>query len=254
MATTLKMIDKELKLCDAIIYVLDARCPKCSVNPEFVKFCDRKPVLYVLKKQDLAPGKIKKLNIVADLEKLLADKIARAKERGINRILRAVVVGVPNCGKSTLINELAKRGKTKTGDKAGITRSKQWVQIQVKRRVGHTEDGRIDDTLWLLDTPGTLWPSFKVAQVGKNLAYVGSIKDDILDIVELAKDLLSDLLKLDKGCLMNRFGADDFTGIARKRGYIVRGGGIDEKRTAVAILNDFRAGRIGKFNLDDLLL
>jgi ribosome biogenesis GTPase A len=261
MVSTLKMISAELKLCDVIIYVLDARCPRSCVNPKFEDFTNRKPVLFVLNKYDLAVADIGKafarpvgsevllLNstqsgaskkVVSAVGRLLADKIAYATERGITKTIRAIVVGVTNSGKSTFINNLAGAGKAMTGDKPGVTRTKQWVS---------SEGGK----LWLLDTPGVLMPSFENAQVAKNLAYVGSIKDDILDIVQLAKDLLADLMRLDKDCLARRFGASDFEGICRKRGYILRGGVLDSERGAKAILTEFRSGKIGKFNLDLLL-
>jgi ribosome biogenesis GTPase A len=263
MAQTLKMISSELKLCDAIIYVLDARCPVSCLNPKFDEFVGRKPVLFVLNKIDLASSGVKEYfvknlsvkspyeiitrnsvksggiqSVTGALKKLLADRIATARSHGINKILRAAVIGVTNCGKSTFINNMNNKGKTKTGDRPGVTRTKQWVNVV--------------DNLWLLDTPGTLWPSFENKQTAKNLAYVGSIKDDILNIVELAEDLLTDLRKLQPQAVEARFGAVGFAGIAEKRGLIVRGGGIDGQRTARTILTEFRGGKIGKFNLDEL--
>jgi ribosome biogenesis GTPase A len=265
MAQTLKMIDKELKLCDAIIYVLDARCPLSCLNPKFDEFIGRKPVLFVLNKIDLADGRVKDafsagLNIktpygiitrnsiksggtaviINALKKLLAARIAAAQSHGINKILRAAVIGVTNCGKSTLINNISNKGKTKTENRAGVTRTKQWVTVA--------------DNLCLLDTPGTLYPAFTNPQVAKNLAYIGSIKDDILNTMELAEELLTDLPKLQPDCIFARFGACDFDGIAKKRGLIMHGGVTDAKRTARTILTEYRDGKIGKFNLDELIL
>jgi ribosome biogenesis GTPase A len=131
------------------------------------------------------------------------------------------------------------KGKTKTENRAGVTRTKQWVAV--------------DDNLWLLDTPGTLYPAFGDPQIAKNLAYIGSIKDDILNTAELSKELLADITKLNSGAVAGRFGAFDFDGIAKKRGLIMRGGVIDETRTAKVILTEYRDGRIGKFNLDELI-
>ena len=252
MKSALEMIKAELKLCDVIIYMLDARCPKSCINPKYEEFISRKPVLFVLNKSDLAPPQKMSNSIslnstqsgtgqkaVAAINEILKDKIAVAESKGITRTNRAIVIGVTNCGKSTLINNLAARGKTLTGDRPGVTRTKQWVPV--------------NQHLWLLDTPGTLWPKFDNPQVAKNLAYVGSIKDDILDIIGLAKNLIADLAKLDPNCIKNRFGADNFEDICKKRGYILKGGILDEERAAKAILVEYRAGKLGKFNLDDLL-
>lgn len=264
MAQTLRMIDSELKICDAIIYVLDARCPLSCINPKFDEFMGRKPVLFILNKIDLAAPGVKEQFIksgqlpanfavitrdstksggrdvvIKALQKLLADKIQTKLARGINKILRVAVIGVTNCGKSTFINNMTNKGKTQTGNRPGVTRTKQWVAIT--------------DNLWLLDTPGTLWPAFNHEQIGLNLAYVGSIKDEILDLVELSESLLEDLEKLQPGAVMARFGADTLDGIARKRGCILRGGAIDTARAAKMILTEFREGKIGKFNFDNLL-
>jgi ribosome biogenesis GTPase A len=263
MKSALEMIKTELKLCDIIIYMLDARCPKSCLNPKYEEFINRKPVLFVLNKADLAPsqkmansismttpqvGQAVSLNstlsgagkkVTEAIGHILCDKIKAACEKGIKKTVRAIVIGVTNCGKSTFINNLAAKGKTMTGDRPGVTRSKQWVPV--------------NEYLWLLDTPGTLWPKFDNPQVAKNLAYVGSIKDDILDIVALAKDLIEDLKRLDPNCIKNRFGADTFEDICRRRGYILKGGVLDEERAAKAILVEFRAGKLGRFNLDNLL-
>jgi ribosome biogenesis GTPase A len=177
--------------------------------------------------------------VVNAIRKLLAERLATAQTHGINKILRVAVIGVTNCGKSTLINNISNKGKTKTENRAGVTRTKQWVAVA--------------DNLWLLDTPGTLYPAFTNPQIAKNLAYVGSIKDDILDTVELAKELLTDLTKLHSNAVAARFGANNFDDIAKKRGFIMRGGVVDTERTAKAILTEYRDGKIGKFNLDDLI-
>ena len=261
MKSALEMIRNELKQCDIIIYVLDARCPISSLNPKFDEFTARKPVLFVMNKIDLAKpnarAEVAKVvgseNIIAmdstqsgtsskiinAVNRVLADKISASAEKGIKRTIKAVVIGVTNCGKSTLINNMAGKGKTLTGDRPGVTRTKQWVNVH--------------DNFWIMDTPGTLWPSFENPQTAKNLAYVGSIKDDILDIMELAKNLIKDLMRLDPTCLQKRFGVSTFEGIAKKRGYILKGGILDEERTAKALLVEFRAGKLGKFNLDELL-
>ncbi|MBQ7973928.1 MAG: ribosome biogenesis GTPase YlqF [Clostridia bacterium] len=264
MAQTLKMIDVELKNCDAIIYVVDARCPQSCINPQFDDFVGRKPVLFVLNKIDLAPAGIKEKFIkslqlktphdvitrnsvksggtqavVNALQKLLADRIKAKLAHGITKTLRVAVIGVTNCGKSTFINNMTNKGKTQTGNRPGVTRTKQWVSIT--------------DNLWLLDTPGTLWPSFTNQQVARNLAYVGSIKDDILDTVALSQSLLADLNKLQPEAVLSRFGVTTFEEIAKKRGCLLRGGVLDIRRAAKLILTEYREGKIGKFNLDELL-
>ena len=263
MAQTLRMIDTELKICDAIIYVLDARCPLSCLNPKFADFLGRKPVLFVLNKIDLAPAGVKEnfvkgLNmntpyavitrnsvksggrdlVIKTLQQLLAERIQTKLNHGINKILRVAVIGVTNCGKSTLINNLTNKGKTQTGNRPGVTRTKQWVPIT--------------DNLWLLDTPGTLWPAFTESQVARNLAYVGSIRDEVLDLPALSQALLTDLTKLQPDAITARFGAVDFAAIAGKRGCILHGGEIDTLRAAKMIIGEFRSGKIGKFYLDAL--
>jgi len=264
MAQTLKMIDSELKICDAIVYVVDARCPQSCINPQFDDFIGRKPVLFVLNKIDLAPSGVKERfmqtlqlktphavitrnsvksggtgNVIKALQDLLAERIQTKLSHGIIKTLRVAVIGVTNCGKSTFINNMTNKGKTQTGNRPGVTRTKQWVPIT--------------DNLWLLDTPGTLWPAFTNQQVARNLAYVGSIKDDILDTVALSQVLLEDLTKLQPDAVSARFGVTTFDEIAKRRGCILRGGVIDTRRAAKMILAEFRDGKIGKFNLDDLL-
>lgn len=264
MAQTLKMIDSELKNCDAIVYVVDARCPRSCINPQFDDFVGRKPVLFVLNKIDLAPNGVKEQFIktlqlktpydvitrnsvksggtqpvINALKKLLAERIKAKLAHGITKTLRVAVIGVTNCGKSTFINNMTNKGKTQTGNRPGVTRTKQWVSIT--------------DNLWLLDTPGTLWPSFTNQQVARNLAYVGSIKDDVLDSIALSQSLLTDLTKLQPDAVLSRFGVTSFEEIAKKRGCLLRGGVLDIRRAAKIILTEFREGKIGKFNLDDLL-
>ena len=264
MAQTLKMIGTELKICDAIIYLVDARCPLSCLNPQFNDFVGRKPVLFVLNKIDLAEPEIKKQFtdnlhlktpyavitrnsiksggrdiVIKALQNLLAERIKTKQAHGIVKILRVAVIGVTNCGKSTFINNLTNKGKTQTGNRPGVTRTKQWVPIT--------------DNLWLLDTPGTLWPAFTNRQVGLNLAYVGSIKDDILDLPALSQSLLEDITKLQPDAVTNRFGVTAFDAIGRKRGCVLRGGVLDTMRTAKMILSEFREGKIGKFNFDRLL-
>jgi len=247
MAQTLKMIDTELKNCDAIVYVVDARCARSCINPQFDDFVGRKPVLFVLNKIDLAPNGVKEKfiqslqlktpydvitrnsvksggtqSVINALQKLLAERIKAKLAHGITKTLRVAVIGVTNCGKSTFINNMTNKGKTQTGNRPGVTRTKQWVSIT--------------DNLWLLDTPGTLWPSFTNQQIARNLAYVGSIKDDIVDTIALSQSLLTDLTKLQPEAVLSRFGVTSFEEIAKKRGCILRGGVLDVRRAAKMIL------------------
>ena len=261
MKSALDEVRAELKICDCIIYMLDARCPKSCVNPKYEEFVARKPVLFVLNKADLAKTSFREVKgwdirgdgaveldstrtgagqrVVKAVNEILKSKIQAASAKGIKKTVRAVVIGVTNCGKSTFINNLAAGRKTQAANRPGVTRTKQWVPVT--------------DFLWLLDTPGTLWPKFDNPQVAKNLAYIGSIKDDILDIVAVAKDLLVDLKKLAPACIKNRFDAETFEDICKKRGYILKGGVLDQERAAKAILTEFRAGKLGRFNLDELI-
>ena len=173
------------------------------------------------------------------IERIMKDKIASAKAKGITKTVRAMVIGVPNCGKSTFINNLSGRAKTVTGDRPGVTKGKQWLAIT--------------NNLWLLDTPGTLYPKIINDQIGLNLAYIGSIRDDILPLEEIARRLLADINKLDPNALQARFNATEFDDICKKRGYVLKGGTLDIDRCAKAILTEFRAGKLGRFNLDMLL-
>ena len=249
MKRAMDQITEHIRLCDAIIYVLDARAPLSCLNPGFNELLMRKPVLFVLNKIDLAPdgtldlfrkhqkGTVITLNsrvsgtskkIVSGLNKLLHERLAAAKAKGITRPIRAIVIGVTNSGKSTLINNLAKKGKTKTGDRPGVTRTKQWVATN-------------ESLLWVLDTPGTLWPKLDNQRVAQNLCFIGSIKGDVVDIVELAKILMS---RVGDEAIIKRFGTTCFDEIKHRRGK------QDDEQTARAILGDFREGRLGRICLD----
>lgn len=233
MTVSKRNLTEQIKQCDVIIYVLDARCPKSCLNPDFEEFCLRKPVIFYHSKSDLAPDKrgshASQMERPAKLNEI-QPRIAKLFPN--KRIIRAMVIGVPNSGKSTLINKLSRAKKTLTGDKPGITRHNQWVAAS--------------DNLWLLDTPGILWPKFEIEQVAKNLAYIGTIKDDVVDSIELAQELLKDIEKL-KGKKL------DLHEFCKSRGYLLQGGRVDELRGARSILFEFRAGKMGKYNLDELL-
>jgi len=228
MNASIKALERHIKQCDVILYVLDARCPKSCLNPSFESILTRKPVLFVLNKADLAPkGTFRGISIDS-IKSGEAQKVIRAARKLLPTRTRihAMVIGVPNCGKSTLINNFVGKSKAKTADRPGVTRAPQWAEAS--------------GNLYLLDTPGILWPNLEDQHVARNLAFVGSIKDEVLDTAQLARELLA-VIKY-PGTL------EDF---AKKRGHIIRGGEVDLPRTSAAVLHEFRAGKFGKFNLDD---
>lgn len=267
MQKALRMMEAEVKNVDAVIYVLDSRAPVACLNPEFVRIIGEKPILYVLNKIDLAdekkiktikqnlPGQNKltiELNSTASgalklvsnsLTTFCKEKIEKFKNKGVNYFVRAMVLGVPNSGKSTLVNNLCGVGKAVTGNKPGITKGKQWVKLS--------------NNIEILDTPGTLWPNLVVESDARKLAFVGSIKDDVISVEELCLFLIEELSKEYKTEFEERFSVstEDKTPveimeeIAENRKYVIKGGEIDYERTAKAIIDDFRKGRIGKITL-----
>lgn len=269
MTKALRMMEKEIKICDAIIYVLDARAPFSCVNPKLNNLIGNKPIIYVLNKCDMANPDVTKgwqtyfsklgsacitLNSTESgtakkvenaITNALKDKIEKQKQKGIKTILRAMVFGVPNSGKSTLINNLCGSGKTITGDKPGVTKTKQWVKIA----------GGIE----ILDTPGTLWPAFDNNQVAHHLAYIGSIKEEVLDVPSLSLDFICDMINIDKNILINRYKIeiDEFDEpinilekICVSRGYLLKKNELDYDRGAFALINDFKQNRLGKISLE----
>ena len=267
MQKALRMMELEAKNVDALIYVLDSRAPFACLNPEFVRIIGSKPILYVLNKIDLAdekkikeiktklPGENKlviELNstasgaiglVTSSLNALCKATIEKYKNKGVNYFVRAMVLGVPNCGKSTLVNNLCGSKKAITGNKPGVTKGKQWVKLS--------------NNIEILDTPGTLWPNLIDEGEARKLAFIGSIKDDVVEVEQLSLFLLEALLKTYPKELEERFSVqvenktplEIMEEIAERRKYVVRGGEIDYERTAKAILDDFRKGRIGKITL-----
>ena len=269
MVKTKREIQNNLKLVDAVIEIRDARIPKSSKNPDIDTLCAGKPRVILLNKSDLTDPKVTKawkdsltndetivlevnalkgegLNAIKPaLLKLLKDKHYRLKAKGLAKITtRAMVVGIPNVGKSTFINKMAKNNIAKTGDRPGVTKNKQWI----KTKLG----------IELMDTPGVLWPKFEDEIVGLNLAFTGAIKDEIMDTEELALKLVERLQETNPEELMTRYKLtelhenplDNLDAIARKRGAIMSGNQIDYNRIAGIILDEFRGGKIGKISLE----
>lgn len=267
MTKSLRMMEIEVKNVDIIIYLLDARAPMSSFNPKFKKLTADKAVLYVLNKYDLADDKktekfiemlkndgfeaIKCNAAVSGASKIIepilktlsSKKIEKFGAKGITMLPKAMVIGVPNVGKSTLINNLVGKAKTLTGNKPGVTKGKQTITL---------ESG-----IQLVDTPGTLWPSFENEKTAKNLAIIGSIKDTVVDINELAFYLANFLKQNYPDSLFIRYGVknandtyDLICQIGEKRGYLLKGGEVDLDRTCQMMLTEFRKGVIGKITLD----
>lgn len=265
MAKAMRMMEENLKLCDAVVFVLDARAPASSFNRKLKEMAGQKPVLYVLNKGDLADGRADGLlslvkasgkcavKIAANapssarvlqsaMSELVAEKAKRLAEKGSNKPLRFLVAGVPNTGKSTLINLLSGAKRAVTGDKAGVTRSKQWV------RCGAFE---------LMDTPGTMPPSFENQELARRLAYIGSVNDDILETDEIALALLEELAVSYPDRLTERYGIafpaeplEMLNRVCVRRGFILRGNDFDYERGERALIDDFRKGKLGRICLD----
>ena len=269
MAKTRRQIQESLKLVDAVIEIRDARIVKSSANPQIDEICKDKPRVILLNKSDLAEDKvtkewIKKLttdnikllavnsitgeglkNIKPTLDELLKAKHDRQRNKGlVNIVTRVMVVGIPNVGKSSFINKLAKNNIAKTGDRPGVTKSKQWIKTSLG--------------IELMDTPGVLWPKFEDEAVGLNLAFTGAIKDEIMDIEELALRLVERLQINNPQRLMERYKLseimenpiDNMDNIGRKRGAVISGGNIDYNRIAVMLLDEFRGGKLGSISLE----
>lgn len=270
MAKTRRMLSENIKMIDVVIELLDARIPLSSRNPEIDTLLGTKPRVVLLNKADLADpaatnewikyyrdkgvscltAESKKgeglNNVKARLRQIMADKIEREKQKGrLLRPIKTMVVGIPNVGKSSFINKIAGKATAITGDKPGVTRNKQWI--------------RINEEIELLDTPGILWPKFEDEKVGLNLAFTGAIKDDILDIAEIAMNLMKSLSETYPDQLSQRYKLDkveDMTGLelleaaGKKRGCIISGGEIDYYRISAIVLDEFRGGKIGRITLE----
>ena len=273
MAKTRKQIEEDLRLIDVVIELLDARIPNSSRNPDIKKLTAGKKRIIILNKSDLADDAITKkwqdkyskeaVTLITDsnsgkgidviskkIDSLMADEIAKQAARGrTNKTIRVMVLGIPNVGKSSFINRISKKTTMEVGNKPGVTKSKQWI------RIGKNQE--------LLDTPGVLWPKFENNEKALNLAFTGSIKDDILEITEIAFELLKVLYKDHLEKLVTRYkitseeleaNKDSIYGlmkiIARKRGALVSGGEPDDEKVSRIIIEDFRSGKLGKISLE----
>lgn len=270
MTKTRRMIEENLKLVDAVIELVDARLPLSSRNPEIDKLCFNKPRIVLMNKADLADEQITRLwieyfkkrslvvisinsrtgkgmeKIQSSAKELLKEKIERDIKKGIvNRPIKLMVVGIPNVGKSSFINKFAGKASTEVGDRPGVTRSKQWI--------------RLTNGFELLDTPGVLWPKFDDIEVARRLAFTGAIKDEILDIEDLAHYLLEYLRDNYPLLLQERYKIENIAElkgyeitevIGKKRGFVITGGNVNTERAAIIILDEFRAAKIGRVTLE----
>ncbi|MBQ7236287.1 MAG: ribosome biogenesis GTPase YlqF [Clostridia bacterium] len=267
MTAAMRMMEENLKAVDGVMIVLDARAPRASLNNKLNKLFVNKKVLYVLNKTDLVETADVKRTVMefqkegketialSAMDKravdllytrifaLLKEKLDKNKLKGVFKPIRIMVAGIPNTGKSTIINALCGGKKATTGDKAGVTKGKQWVRLR---------------ELELLDTPGTMPPAFENQTLAKHLAYIGSMNDANIDFNDLAFELLIELKEKYPELLKEKYGIENldveplelFNAVCVRRGFLRRGGEFDYERCATAIIDDFRKGRIGKIILD----
>ena len=270
MTKTKRMIVVEMGHMDAVCEILDARIPISSRNPDVDEMTAGKPRLVVLNRVDQADPKetarwaayfrgkgyavlesnakngVGTAQFAAAVRELLKDKLQSYADKGqVGRVVRVMVLGIPNVGKSTFINKVAKRKTAKAEDRPGVTRSKQWVPV--------------DSTLELLDTPGMLWPKFEDVNVGMHLAFTGAIKDDVMDIEELGSCLMEYLGGHYAEAIRERYkvepqeeemGYDLLVRAGRKRGFLMRGAEVDTERMSRVLLDEFRGGKLGRFTLE----
>ena len=271
MNKTLKQMQADSRLCDCFLYVLDARCPLSCINPEFVRVVGGKPIIFILNKSDLVEkASIEQFKsylislghscvalnatisgnakvIISAIKNVLRDRIAKNQERNVNFIFRAMVIGIPNSGKSTIVNNLCGKGRAVTGNRAGVTRNKQWVKV--------------DPFIEVMDTPGVLLPNFDDEDKAYNLAITGAVKDEVLYMPDIALRLISKLNAINMHILSSKYNVDYdentphidiLNAIAKKRGCIIKGGEIDLERVSKLLIMDFRNGKLGKICLEKL--
>jgi ribosome biogenesis GTPase A len=269
MTKTRRQMEQDLKQVDAVCEIMDARIPISSRNPDIDSICGNKPRMVILNRLDLADpdatarwaAHFKKQGIAAvatdcksrkgisqftpAVRQLLHEKIERDAAKGMTRALRIMIVGIPNVGKSTLINQISGRKGAKAENRPGVTRGKQWVTV--------------DKDLLLMDTPGILWPKFEDPNVGMMLAYTGAVKDGVMDLEELACRLMELLWQRYPDMVRERYGIDcepDIPGwqlleaAGKKRGYLLARGEINTERMAKVLIDEFRGGKLGRLTLE----
>ena len=281
MAKTRRQIIEDLKLVDIVIELLDARIPMASRNPDIGEITKNKKKIIVLNKCDLADEKESKRwvsyfenkgipavlvdsntgkginNFIKRIEKIMEEEQEKEIAKGrVGKKIRAMIIGIPNVGKSSFINRIAKKSTAEVGNKPGVTKKKQWI--------------RINEKIELLDTPGVLWPKFESEDVALKLSFTGTIKEDILERTEIAYELVKYLLENEREKLCTRYGLTNeyvqevlnkdneenfniyeiMLEIGKKRGCIISGGNIDDEKTARIILDEFKNGKLGKITLE----
>lgn len=267
MTKTRRMLEAELASVDAVCEVVDARIPAASRNPDIDAIAGRLPRLIALNRVDQADPAAtarwrawlegKGYRVIETDGKsgagvrafepaaraLLAEKLARYAARGQNRVMKLMIVGVPNVGKSSLINRLSGKKSAKTEDRPGVTRSKQWIPVS--------------DHILLLDTPGILWPKFEDEKTGLFLAFTGAVRDDIMDMETLAWHFMQTLTRVAPQAISSRYGIqlsgdawEDVQACARKRGFLISGGEADTERMSRVLLDEYRAGKLGRITLE----
>lgn len=269
MTKTRRQIEADLKLVDAVCEIVDARIPASSRNPDIDAICGSKPRVIVLNRVDLAdPDATKKwlayyksngfaslatdckskkgiADFVPTVRSVLKEKIQRNEAKGMHKALKIMIVGIPNVGKSTFINQISGRKGAKAENRPGVTRGKQWVTV--------------DSSLLLLDTPGILWPKFEDPEVGMKLAYTGAVKENVIDTEELACHLMELFRKYYPHILVERYKVEpkeDMPGYmlmeeaGRKRGYLLARGEINTERMAKVLLDEYRAGKLGRLTFE----
>ena len=270
MTKTRRKMEEDLKLVDAVCEILDARIPLSSRNPDISSICGNKPRMVILNRTDLADPNMTARwadyfrshgfavvctdcksrkgidRFIPAIRELLAEKLQRYAEKGfVNKPLKLMIVGIPNVGKSTFINQISGRKGAKAENRPGVTRGKQWVTV--------------DQGLLLLDTPGILWPKFEDEEVGRRLAYTGAVKDDVVDLETLACHLMEMLHNRYPQALADRYKIDMPQGTpgyalleegARKRGFLLARGELNTERMAKILLEEYRSCKIGRFTLE----
>ena len=267
MARTKRILTEQIRKVDLIVELCDARLPRSSRNPEIERLCANRQKILFLNKADLAnpdateqwlrvfrktetdvyaidSKNLKSKEIIRMMERATRGIIEKSLERGIRKTVKVMILGVPNVGKSTLINRLRGKGIAQTGDRPGVTKSNQWVKI--------------NPYLELLDTPGLLWPRLDDQQAARRLCYIGSVKDEVIDPILLAVSLLEELEKVSPDTMMSRFhlehcdlkGLELMDAVCKGRGWLLKGNQYDYERAAGVVLDEFRGGKLGRITLE----